>query len=195
MTQTQLIDSLSKKTAVITTKELKDYGVSHYKIKQLLEEGIIERLKRGVYLLNNSDYTEHGIVQRIIPTGIFCMHSAAALYNYGTYIPNQYHLAIGSKEHYTLPDFPSIKLYYWKNNQYEFGIQAVNYGPSIIKVYDKEKTVCDFIKFRNKQERIVVNQIIKSYLRDEDRDLNKLQNYAKKLSIQSILKTYLDILL
>lgn len=191
----QSIDGLSKRNGIFTAEELKASGLNYYQINKLLDKGIIDRVKRGVYISGHTDIEEPDLVQKLIPTGIFCLHSAAMIYDYSTHVPNQYHIAIESKENPTLPDFPPIKLYYWKKAQLELGVQTTIHNSSKIRIYDKEKTVCDFLKFRNKQERIVVNEIIRSYLNDEDRDLNKLFQYSEKLSIKSVLQQYLDILL
>lgn len=191
----KLISDIGKEKGILTTRELKSHGLNHYQINDLIDDGTIERIKRGVYIFNDTYLTEQELVQKIIPTGIFCMHSAAMLYNYSTYVPNTYHLAIESKERYTLPDHPPIKLYYWKKSQLELGVKTVKRKYSEIKVYDKEKTVCDFIKFRKKEERSVVSQVIRAYLNDSERDLNKLWSYSEKLAIRTILKEYLYVLI
>jgi predicted transcriptional regulator of viral defense system len=36
---------------VLTTRELNDLGISHYNIRRLLEENVIDKVKRGIYVL------------------------------------------------------------------------------------------------------------------------------------------------
>ena len=63
----------------------------------------------------------------------------------------------------------------------------------VVNIYDLEKSVCDAIKFRTKIGIDVSSEILKNYLKRSDRNLPKLNEYAKKMRIMKILKTYLEI--
>lgn len=195
MKKVPLIRRLERNNKVYSTQELKSLGFTHYSINKLIASRVIEKVKRGKYIFTNSELPDNLIVQQLIPSGIFCLHSAAFIYNYSTHVPFEFHIAIEKKEKYTLPDYPPIKLHYWKGPQYQLGVETIRYDSHDIKVYSKEKTVCDFIKFRSKQERAVVNQVIKNYLESQDRNLNKLHLYAENLGIKTVLKQYLEVLL
>ena len=104
-------------------------------------------------------------------------------------------MAIKSNYYPTLPDHPPIKLHYWRGKQYELGVTSVLVNDSTLRIYDKEKTVCDFLKFRNKLDMNVVKEVIKAYIADEERNLVKLKHYSKELRIESVLSNYLAILL
>ncbi|HMQ50123.1 MAG TPA: type IV toxin-antitoxin system AbiEi family antitoxin domain-containing protein [Saprospiraceae bacterium] len=179
---------------VLTTKELKDLGVSHYEIRQLLEKNIIDKVKRGVYVLSDSSEEEYLLVTKLVSTGIFCLQSAAFLHNYTTSIPLRHHLAIYTKDRYHLPEYPPIKLFYWQKSQYELGVQEMMHNDVKIKIYDREKTVCDFLKFRNKLELSMVKEVLHSYLRDPKRNIVRLKNYSRELKVSSILDHYLEVL-
>lgn len=179
---------------ILTAKELRELGVTSYSIRQLLKDQVIERIKRGVYVLPDGSEEELGIVRKLVPRGILCLGSAAYLYDYTTHIPLRHHVAIHNKDVYHLPDHPPIKLHYWKNAQYEVGVEEGIHNGVAIKLYDREKTVCDFLKFRNKLETSVVKEVLKSYLRDRNRNISKLKQYANKLRISTVLDHYLEVL-
>lgn len=196
MEKTKKLQKLFKENqGVLTSQKLQSFGFNQYLIKKLIKQGIIERIRRGTYIHSEYEEDEYFLVQQIIPKGIICLLSAASIYNYTTYIPNSYHLAIKSNYYPTLPEYPPITLYYWRPTQYKLGIIKKSINELPLKIYDKEKTVCDFLKFRKKLETTVVNQVIKSYLKDGERDLIKLKRYSKELKIESILNNYLEILL
>ena len=180
---------------ILTAKELTELGVTYYSIQQLLDDQVIERIKRGVYILNDGNEEELGIVFKLVPRGVLCLISAAYLHDYTTNIPLRHHLAIHNKDVYHLPDHPPIKLYYWKNAQYELGVEDRVYNGVSIKLFDREKTVCDFLKFRNKLETSIVKEVLKSYLRDRNRNIAKLKYYSKELRISSVLDHYLEVLI
>jgi predicted transcriptional regulator of viral defense system len=180
---------------VLTAKELSNLGVTYHFINQLLEEEVIERVKRGVYVLNDANEEELGLVFKMVPKGIICLNSAAYIHDYTTSIPLRHHLAIHSKDIYHLPDYPPIKLYYWKKSQYELGVETIIHNGVDIKIYDREKTVCDFLKFRNKMETSVLKEVLRSYLSDQKRDIVKLKQYSKELRISTVLDHYLEVLI
>lgn len=190
-----LKEVFEKNDGVLTSKDLRLLGYSYYSINKLLDEQIIDRIRRGKYTLHESDEDEYFLIQQIIPTGILCMLSAASVYNYTTYIPHEHHLAIKSNYYPSLPDYPPVKLYYWRKSQYSLGVITRRVNGAMIKIYDKEKTVCDFLKFRNKLDLAVVKEVIKAYIQDDERDLVRLKSYAKALKLETILRTYLEILL
>lgn len=191
----KLRELFNEKNGILTFQELQSSGYSYYLIRKMIAEGIIERISRGKYVLHESVEDEYLLAQQIIPTGIVCLLSAAAIFNYTTFIPHSYHMAIKGNYHPSLPDYPPIKLYYWRKKQYIFGIKSINLNQSTLRIYDKEKTICDFLKFRNKLDVNVVKEVIKAYLADEERNLVKLKTYSKELKVESVLDNYLGILL
>lgn len=52
-------------------------------------------------------------------------------------------------------------------------------------VYDKERTICDIIKNKNRMELQVYVEGLRSYFLQGKPDLKKLAMYAKKLGISS----------
>jgi len=184
-----------EKSGILTSKDLQSIGLTHYAIKKLVDEDVIKRIKRGKYIHSEIEENELFLIQQIIPSGIFCLFTAATIYNYTTYIPNEYLLAVKGNHYPKLPEYPPVKIYYWRKKQYELGIESIEHDGSIIRIYDREKTVCDFIKLRNKMENNVVKEVLKSYLRSDEKNLSKLQRYSKDLRIESVLNNYLEILL
>ncbi|MEZ4848654.1 MAG: type IV toxin-antitoxin system AbiEi family antitoxin domain-containing protein [Bacteroidia bacterium] len=180
---------------VLTTRELKDRGLSHYEIRQLLEDKVIDKVKRGMYILSGSNEEEYSLVTKLVPNGIFCLQSAAFLHNYTTSIPLRHHLAIYTKDRYNLPEYPSIKLFYWQKAQHELGVLDIIHNHVPIKIYDREKTICDFLKFRNRLETSMIKEVLQSYLKDPKRNIVRLKNYSKKLKISSVLDHYLEVLI
>lgn len=180
---------------VLTSKELLQLGVTYYSIRHLLEQGVISKIKRGVYILNDSSEEENGLIFKLLPKGVFCLQSAASIYNYTTSIPLRHHIAVHNKANHNLPDYPPIKLYYWKDLQYELGIEEKVIDGVKVNIYNREKTICDYFKFRNKLEFNSVKEVLNSYLRDTNRDIVRLKKYSRLLKINTVLDHYLEVLI
>ena len=178
----------------MTARQLKEIGVTYYRIRQLLSDEIIYRVKRGVYALTDFYDHDEGVIRNVLPTGIYCMATAAFYQQLTTRIPLAHHMAVPRKSKHTLPDYPPIELYYWNETAYRTGITRLEVNGAWVSSYDREKTVCDYFRFRNKLEISQVREILRTYLAFHDRDLDKLARYARLLRIHKILRPYLDYL-
>ena len=180
---------------ILRARTLTEAGLTYYTLRKLLQTGRITRIKRGVYRWNEGNSTEMAVVKTILPTGVLCLQSAALLHDYTTGLPLQYHVAVHKKSKHTLPEKPRIKLYYWQKSQLELGISTVQYHGSEVRVYDREKTVCDYLKFRSKLETGAVKEVLHAYLSDPLRNLARLKQYAVRLRISTVLDRYLETIL
>lgn len=180
---------------IMTTKELTNHGVSHYFIKRMLDESIIETVKRGIYKLSNYHLDEDLEVLTMIPKGVLCMFTSASKHELTTQIPYQYHVAIPKKSKVRLPSYPPVKLYYWYTSQYSLGITEIKQDNRKFLLYDPEKTVCDFLKFKNKIGLDVSKEILKTYLNGKSRNIDKLVKYSRELRIYSVVDQFLKVLL
>ena len=94
-----------------------------------------------------------------------------------------------------MPDYPPIKIYYWSEKYWSIGITEARVGNTIVKIYDKEKSVCDAIRYRNKIGKDVEKEVLKNYLKEKSRNIDKLLRFARLLRVEEQIKTYLSILL
>jgi predicted transcriptional regulator of viral defense system len=180
-------------------RDLTDAAIHPYQLRKLETGGKIVKVARGLYRWDShpiaNEMTE---VSHLVPKGVFCLFSALAFYELTTYVPHQHHLAIERSQKATLPTYPPIKLYFWSRKAQETGIitQPVD-GETIntIRIYDREKTLCDTIKYRHKVGKDLTNEVLRNYLKRKDRNLDKLLSYAKVLRVHKILQEYLSVLL
>ena len=103
--------------------------------------------------------------------------------------------------------FPSINWFNLKNEtttidglENNFKIPNMLYSPETIfgnkiKVYDIEKTVCDFIKNRKKIDSESFVKCINRYKKRIDKNVNNLMKYAKIMGIEDEVFSLMEILL
>ncbi len=180
---------------IVGVKTLLENGISYYDINGLLAEGVIIRLKRGVYKWVAQDTDEMAEVARMIPGGVFCLLSAAFYYGLTTTIPASHHVAISDSRKVVLPEFPPIQLYYWNTTPYSLGVTTAQLAGGSVSLYNLEKTVCDVIRHRNKIGFEALKEILKNYLDRQDRDLNRLYDYSRELNMFNKVDEFVKILL
>lgn len=164
------------------------------KLRRLIDEGKVERVKNGIYFMQEAtDHPEQIDISLVVPGGVLCLYSCWAHYELTVQIPQAYHIAIEKSRKVTLPDYPPIQLHYWQKEYYEMGIAQMKMAGYSVNMYDIHKSVCDAVKFRNKIGMETMSEILKNYLKRKDRNLTRLMDYAKKMRVANILKTYLEV--
>lgn len=192
----KIIELFHQQQGYIRTSDILAAGIHNTQLEPLLKEGWIIKLKQGLYKLADWE-TEDELeeVVRIVPNGIVCLLSAWNYYELSNYVPPEYHLAIEKNEKVTLPTYPPIQLYYWTQKYWELGITSVKIGHTAVKIYNKEKCVCDSIRYRNKLGKEVEKEVLENYLKLPDRNIDLLFRYAKELRVKTKLTQYLELLL
>jgi predicted transcriptional regulator of viral defense system len=130
-----------------------------------------------------------------VPPGVICLFSAWQFYGLTTFIPSAHHLTIPGKAKLVLPAYPPVKLYYWYGASYLLGKTEIMVEGQPICIYDLEKSVCDAIKFRNKVGSDIASEVLKNYLKRNDRNIDLLMKYARLLRVENILQQNLNVLL
>ena len=124
------------------------------------------------------------------------MMTAARFYGLTTYLPDAVDVAIErSMKVTTLPEWPSINIWYFPQMRYERGLSTITDGTGEYRMYDVEKTVVDILYYRNKIGIEETKEVLKNYLGRDDRNLISLHRYADELGCGKILATYLEVLL
>lgn len=178
--------------------QLQNMGYSHYLINKMVDRGMLTKINKSTY--ENESFTggtsDFSYVNAIAPNAVVCLMTAARFYNLTTFLPDAVDIAIkNTMKISTLPDWPVFHVYYFSKDRYESGITTANDGTVDFRIYDIEKTVADIIGYRNKVGIEEAKNVLHSYLGRRDRNLNKLHRYASDLGAESILRTYLEVLL
>ncbi|MCR4673353.1 MAG: hypothetical protein K5637_09030 [Lachnospiraceae bacterium] len=180
-----------------TTGELKDMGYSYYKIGQMEMNGKLHRINRTTY--ENLSYTgdENDFINAAayVPDGVICLMSAARYYELTNFLPDVINVAIDRKKKVsTLPNWPKIKVFYFDATRMNNGVTEITEGGDSFRIFDIEKTVSDIIYYRNKIGIEETSEVLRNYLKRQDRQIDRLYSYAKMLRCESIIRTYLEVL-
>ena len=181
----------------ITVQELKSKGLSQYNVSKLVERGALIKLTKKAYEITDYHGEESDLyyVNAYIPNGVICLLSAASYWDLTTYIPDSINVAIPRKSRVsTLPEWPQISISYFTDDRYQLGITEITEGRNHFLIYNTEKTVVDIVFYREKVGIEETKEILTTYLRRKDRNLNLLLEYAGQLKCEGIMRQYLDVL-
>lgn len=189
---------ISNEQLVFSIDELKEKGLTLYKIHQMEDQGILKKLNKKYYqnMGFQGEESDFYYANAYVPAGVVCLLSAAVYYNLTTYIPDAVDMAIKRKARVsTLPDYPSLNLYYYTDERFDLGISEISDGKNMFRIYDIEKTVVDVIFYRERVGIEETKEILINYLGRKDRKLNRLARYADMMKCGDVLRKYLEVLL
>ncbi|MGJ7030874.1 type IV toxin-antitoxin system AbiEi family antitoxin domain-containing protein [Niabella hirudinis] len=167
-----------------------------YQLEKLIDSGKVFKAKHGLYAhkkyLREDDKV---LIAEMIPNGVFCLFTAWQQYGFTTTIASEYHVALHRNTKIKTPGYPPIAIHYWSDKVYALGITEIKENGSILKFYDRERSVCDAVKFRNKVGEDIMQEVIKSYFQLKNKDIDRLMQYAVILRVEKILAPYIKSLL
>lgn len=184
-----------KYNGVIKTSEFKEEGYHHSILKKLVDEGIIVKIKRGYYEWQEEFISDATIITRLYSEAVVYLNSALFIYGYIDRTPNEWHLAVnrGSARLKFDIDYPKVKTYYINKEYMSIGKIEYIYEEQSINIFDRDRTICDTIRYSNKMDKELINQAIKNYLNDSKKNIGNLMTYARMLRSESKVKTMIGV--
>ena len=193
--QSELIELFKLNNGYLFAKQMSRVSL-RYHLNKMVKNGEVSKIHHGLYVLNNfPKYDEREIVASLILKGVFCLFSAWGFYELTTTVPFQYHIAIHRNTRLNLPDYPPIKLHFWNEKIYQLGIVQVNVNGKKLNYYNLERSICDAVKFRNKVGEEIMTEVLKTYVKRPDKNIDLLMQYAKIMRIEKIITPYLKTML
>ena len=181
---------------LMRTAELKEAGYYYKKIQKLIEDGEIEQVRRGYYqFIEEKFISDIPVITTLFPDGVICMESALNYYGYTERTPAAWHLAVDSKSTRTrfYIDYPIVKPHFIQSDRYAVGIVTGEIDGRQVKVYDRERTMCDLMFHRNKIDGEVFNMAVQRYVNDPEKVEARLMKYAKLLHVEKKVREVLGV--
>lgn len=166
---------------------------AYYKLLDSVRDGETVRVKRGVYATAEQLADTMIDIQAIVPGGVLCLFSAWNVHGLTTSLPQAFHVAVKRGRRITLPVFPKVELHHITDTMFEIGVEEQIVSGYRIHIYNRERCVCDAVKFRNKVGMDVCAEVVNNYLVQPDRNLSLLFDYADKLRVRKILEQYIAL--
>lgn len=181
---------------IMSTAELLEAKLYYANIKQLLDEGFIERVRRGYYhWVEDQGESEVTIINHLFPDAVLCMETALFYYKYSDRNPAEWSFAIDRNvsKFRTNIEYPFIKAYRVKSDLVTLGETAGEIDFTKVRIYDRDRTICDVLKNISKMDKEIFNKAIQGYVNDPKKNIPNLMIYAKKLRVQKKVKELIGV--
>ena len=160
-----------------------------------MEKGDLVRIKNGYYTVRISDFSEEELIARLFPDCVLNLETALYAHGYLQRKPFGYQLSVDkntSKSRFKL-DFPPVTPFYAEPETLEFGVTEIDYGGARMKIFEKERLVCECLKYEDKMERSAFQEGLLTYIRDPKKDVAKLMKYARERKVVKKVQTMIGV--
>jgi predicted transcriptional regulator of viral defense system len=182
---------------LLLTSDLAKFNIPRTYLSIMEQNGEIERVSRGVYR-SVSAFIEDELFtfQSRYSSTIFSHETALYLHGLTDRTPLTYSITVPSGYHSEFLNNSGHKIFYVGRDLFALGVTSMNtpHGNQVLTT-DLERTICDIVRSRNQIDIQVRNAALKGYVKNKDRNLDRLYSYAERFRIQSIVREYLEILL
>ena len=181
---------------IMKLKEIIENKIYNRFLKKLIDEGYVEKIKFGYYQWQDERaFSEATVIARLFPDAVICMESALQYYGYTDRTPSAWCLAVdkhSTKSRFSI-DYPSVKPHYIPEEQMTLGAELVNIEDTELKIFNRERVICDCLRQENKMDVEVFNKAIQAYIKDPKKNVPRLMEYAKILRTENKVRKMIGV--
>ncbi len=195
--KTEHIVQALRKKGVVRTRELEAMGISREYLRKLHEQGLVQRLGRGLYSLSEVEPTEHRTMaeaSKRVPHGVVCLLSALRFHESTTQLPFEIWLAIDRKAWRPRESIIPLRIVRFSGAALTAGVDEHEIEGVPVRVYNLAKTVADCFKYRNKIGLDVALEALREGWRERRFTMDELWHYAKICRVANVMRPYLEAL-
>lgn len=178
---------MNTNNGMISTRMIEPLNISRQYLSIMENNNDIEKVSRGIYLSPNAFEDSYFSFQQKYKKAIFSHMNALYFYgmteefpyNYTVTVPQSYHVDTVNEK---------CNVFYVSDDIYELGIVEIETpNGNKVRVYDKERCICDIIRSKGRMDSEQVKKTIKQYMQSRDKDMAKLSEYSKNMGINKKL--------
>lgn len=192
--ENQILKFMKNNSDSITIEEVNKLNIPRITLTRLVNKGLMERVKTGLYVLKNSWGDEYFNLIYGSNYAIYSHLTSLYFNDLCERVPMEYDITVKQNYAGNLRKEKKVKLYYVSDEQYDLGlIQIKSPQGRIIKCYDAERCFCDLIKCKDKIYLEYLKYAFNEYYKVQKKDIKKLYEYAKKLNVYDKVKEFMEV--
>ncbi len=181
---------------IMKSNEIIENKIYNRFLKRLIDEGYVEKIKHGYYQWQDERaFSEVAAIARLFPDAVVCMESALLYYGYTDRTPGAWCLAVdkhSTKSRFNI-DYPKVKPFYIPKEQMLLGVETVMIEKTEIKIFNRERVICDCLRQENKMDAEIFNKAIQAYVKDSKKNVSRLMSYSKILRTENKVRKIIGV--
>lgn len=187
---------LKNNNGFIRTSEAVENDISRSYFLEFVKANELIKITNGLYMSEDAWQDDLFVIQTRYPDAIFSHETATYLLNLTDREPFDISLTLPTGKGSFRLNQENINVYKIKGDLFEVGlIETKTPSGNIVRTYDMERTFCDVVRSRNNIEVQQSQSYINNYMQSKDKNIPQLMRYAKKFSVDKIIKQYMEVLL
>ena len=183
-------------SGIITTAQVEAAGISRTALKRYVDEKQLIRVCKGLYVLEKGMVDEYALLQARSGKALYSYGTALFLWGLSDRVPHTIDLTVphGTNVSKIKRDNPQIRFHYAQPPLFEIGwTETKSPQGGTVRLYDKERCICDLIRDKKEMDMQLYTQAIKDYFRT-GANSRKLLKYGKQFGIEEQIRTYMEVL-
>ncbi len=186
-----------KKAPVQRMRDLESLGLSRPRVRSLVDQGILEKSSRGLYVLRSADVSENRTLAEVgkkVPHGVICLLSALRFHDLTTQAPHQVWVALERSAWPPKVEHLSLRIVRYSGKAFEEGHQEHLIEGVPVRITSPAKTVADCFKYRNKIGLDVALEALREVRRKRLCTAEEIMRFARICRVANVMKPYLEFL-
>lgn len=183
-------------SGILLTKNAIEAGISKHALYNFIRDNGFEKAAHGVYASPETWEDENYILSLRCPQGVLSHDEALYYHGLTDREPLQKTITIYTGYGTSRMVADGIKVFTVKKELLDIGKEIVktSYGHDI-PLYNRERTICDLIRSRNRFEIQDFQTALKTYIMGKNKNFNRLMEYAKLFHVDKKIREYMEVLL
>jgi len=182
----------------VRARDLEALGIPRTYLTRLCEQGLLERVGRGMYSLSQAEITEgHSLVRVIkrIPHAVLALYTALQFHEMTSEVPGYVWIMIERKAWLPSVSSPEIKVVRASGEAWTYGVEHHTIEGVTVSITSAAKTVADCFRYPSSVPQDVALEALRDYLSKKPRNLEKLRQAAKADKVYQKMQPYIEALL
>lgn len=180
----------------LTAADTANAGISRTYLYEYVKRNNLERVAAGVYKSADTWLDELYIIHLRNKNVIFSHETALYFHHLSDGEPMEINITVPRGYNAAHLRKQDCRIYTVRNDWFDLGKTELetNFGNKAF-VYNKERTICDIIRYKETMEIQSFQTALKEYMHSRDKNLHNLIKYAKIMGIDEKIRLYTEVML
>ena len=189
------IASLLQSQALLRPSDAVALGYSRMYLAQLVKQGLVRKLSRGLYATpqrKESEFSSFSEIASKHPKALVCLLSALSFHGLTTQTPHEVWIAIGNKDRIPTMSYPPVRVVRFGGETLTEGVASHTMDGVEVKVTNIAKTIADCFKFRNKIGLDLALEALKEAVQSKRVTMDELWHYSQLCRVHNVMRPYME---
>lgn len=192
----KIMEMAKHNNGLVTSLQVAKNNIPRLYLKRLLDENLLEKVDRGVYIRPATLEDEIFNLQNRFSKGIFSHETALFLLDLTDRTPIRYTMTFPAGYNATAAKTKNIIACFSVKDRYEVGLTTLPTPNGFnVSAYNAERTLCDLLQKRSHTDIQLLIEAFKRYMQKSQKDIPLLSKYAQLFQVEKRLRPYLEVLI